>query len=106
MLQKIGILYHPMKESAVKLAKELEKSLTAKGCSVWIESSWEGESSKTKLNGTDLVLSIGGDGNILRAAQAVLGQFRANGIAAGMSINAGKCCQVILLFSLKIFISR
>jgi NAD+ kinase len=72
MLQKIGILYHPMKESAVKLAKELEKSLTAKGCSIWIGSSWDGEASKAKLNGADLVLSIGGDGNILRAAQAVI----------------------------------
>jgi NAD+ kinase len=72
MLQKIGILYHPMKESAVKLAKELEKSLTAKGCSIWIGSSWDREASKAKLSGADLVLSIGGDGNILRAAQAVI----------------------------------
>jgi NAD+ kinase len=72
MLKKIGILYHPMKESAVKLASDLEKSLTAKGCSVWIGSSWEGEAAKTRINGTELILSIGGDGNILRAAQAVI----------------------------------
>ena len=72
MLKKIGILYHPMNESAGKLAKELEKSLTKKGFSIWLCSSWEGESARSKTDGTELILSIGGDGTILRAAQAVI----------------------------------
>jgi len=72
MLKKIGILYHPMNESAGKLAKKLEKTLTKKGLSVWLCSSWDGESAKSKTDGTELILSIGGDGTILRAAQAVI----------------------------------
>ena len=72
MLKKIGILYHPMNESAEKLAKKLEKTLTKKGVSIWLCSSWEGESARTKTDGTELILSIGGDGTILRAAQAVI----------------------------------
>jgi len=72
MLKNIGILYHPMNESAGNLAKKLEKTLTKKGLSVWLCSSWDGESAKTKTDGTELILSIGGDGTILRAAQAVI----------------------------------
>ena len=72
MLKKIGLLYHPMNKSAGKLAKELEKSLTKKGFSIWLCSSWDGESARSKTDGTELILSIGGDGTILRAAQAVI----------------------------------
>ena len=72
MLKKIGILYHPMNESAERLANKLKKSLTQKGLSVWLCSSWEGESARSKTDGTELILSIGGDGTILRAAQAVI----------------------------------
>ena len=72
MLKKVGILYHPMNESAGKLAKKLEQTLTQKGFTIWLCSSWDGESARTMLNGTELVLSIGGDGTILRAAQAVI----------------------------------
>ncbi len=84
MLKKIGILYHPMNESAGKLAKELEKSLTKKGCSVWLCSSWEEESARVKTDGTELILSIGGDGTILRAAQVVIpGKTPITGINLG-----------------------
>jgi len=72
MLKKVGILYHPMKETAEELAKELEKSLTKKGINAWRCSSWEEESARTKADGTELILSIGGDGTILRAAQVVI----------------------------------
>ena len=84
MLKKIGILYHPMNESAGKLAKKLRKTLTAKGISVWLCSSWDGESARTKTDGTELILSIGGDGTILRAAQAVIpGKTPITGINLG-----------------------
>ena len=35
-------------------------------------SAWEGEEAKSQVNSTDLMLSIGGDGTVLRAAQAVV----------------------------------
>ncbi len=71
-MKRIGILYHPMKEDAYPLAQKLEKFLTAKGVSVWVGSAWELEAARAEVNGTDLVLSIGGDGTILRAAQMVI----------------------------------
>ncbi len=69
-MRKVGILYHPLKESSFTLAKELERFLTARDVSVWLCSAWEEE--KARVNGTDLVITIGGDGTILRAAQIVL----------------------------------
>ncbi len=72
MMKRVGILYHPMKEAAYPLAKQLEGFLAAKSLSVWLCSAWEGETAKAQAKGSDLILSIGGDGTILRAAQAVI----------------------------------
>jgi NAD+ kinase len=68
-IKKVGILYHPLVEAALPRAKELEDFLTARGVSVWLCSAWEGEQAKAQMNGTGLILTIGGDGTILRAAQ-------------------------------------
>ena len=70
-MNRVGILYHPIIETAHTLAKELEEFLSASGISVWLCSAWEGEKARAQVNDTDLVLSIGGDGTILRAAQVV-----------------------------------
>jgi NAD+ kinase len=71
-VKKVGILYHPMIEAAHSLAEKLEKFLDSNGVSVWLCSAWEGERARAQVAGSDLVLSIGGDGTILRAAQAVV----------------------------------
>ena len=71
-MKRVGILYHPMIEAAYSLAEKLEKFLDSNGVSVWLCSAWEGERAKAQVTGTDLILSIGGDGTILRAAQAVV----------------------------------
>jgi len=83
-MKRVGILYHPMKEAAYALAKKLEEFLGSKGLSVWLCSAWEGETAKAQVNGTDLILSVGGDGTILRAAQAVVpGPIPITGINLG-----------------------
>ncbi len=71
-MKKIGLLYHPMKEAAHELSGELEKFLAGEGLSVWVCSAWEEKTARTHLKGTDLILSIGGDGTILRAAQCAI----------------------------------
>lgn len=71
-MKRVGILYHPMIEAASRLAEELEKFLGTRGVSVWLCSAWEGEKAREQVDNTDLILSIGGDGTILRAAQAVV----------------------------------
>jgi NAD+ kinase len=71
-LKKIGILYHPKVEATQVKARELEGFLNSKGISTWVCSAWEREKAGTRLNGTDLLLTVGGDGTILRAVQVVI----------------------------------
>ncbi len=83
-MKRIGILYHPMIKAARTLAEELKDFLAARGVSVWLCSAWEGEKAKSQVDDTDLILTIGGDGTILRAAQvAVPGQTPITGVNLG-----------------------
>lgn len=61
-----------MIKAAASLAEELKGFLSSQGVSVWVCSAWEGEKAREQVDGTDLVITIGGDGTILRAAQAVV----------------------------------
>jgi len=71
-VKRVGILYHPMVEAAYTLAKKLENFLDSSGVSVWLCSAWEGEKARAQAVDTDLILTTGGDGTILRAAQVAL----------------------------------
>ncbi len=70
--KRVGLLYHPKIEAARRLADELEELLKSRRVSVWLCSAWEEEDARAQVPGTDLVLSIGGDGTILRTARAVI----------------------------------
>lgn len=70
-MKRIGIIYHPTKVAAAKLAVELEELVQARGLSVWLCPASETDTAREQAEGTDLIVSIGGDGTILRAAQAV-----------------------------------
>ncbi len=71
-MNKVGVLYHPMIEAAFIKAKQLQDFLVVNGISVWLCSAWESEKIKAQLGDTELILSVGGDGTILRSAQAVV----------------------------------
>ena len=71
-MEKVGILYHPKVEATLNKAKELEEFIGSKGIPVWLCSAWERQQACDLLNGTDLVLTGGGDGTILRAVLAVM----------------------------------
>lgn len=49
----------------------LEKVISQNGSSCWTCSAWEAEKAQDLLTDTELVLSVGGDGTILRAARAI-----------------------------------
>jgi len=70
-VKRIGILYHPLREKAQNLAEKLEELLSSQGITSWRCSAWEEEEAKTKVAGTELILSIGGDGTILRTVRIV-----------------------------------
>ncbi len=71
-MNRIGILFHPLKDEAINLAKEVEAFLKSRRLSVWVLSAWDWEKAAPEIEHTDLILTIGGDGTILRAAQAAM----------------------------------
>jgi NAD+ kinase len=68
-MKRIGILYHPQLEKARDLTNELEGLLSTQGVSTWQCSAWDEDEARPQVNGSDLILSIGGDGTILHAAR-------------------------------------
>ena len=58
-----------MNQAAGALAEEMEIFLRSRTASVWRCSAWEEEQARAEAEGTDLLLTIGGDGTILRAVQ-------------------------------------
>ncbi len=69
----IGILYHPRIPESPKVAEEIQTFLKEKEISSWISSAWDEPEIKTKLGGTSLLITLGGDGTILRAARVSAG---------------------------------
>ncbi len=70
-MKKIGVLYHPKVEATRHKARDVQAFLRSRGVTVWVHSAWEPGRIGELLDGTDLVVTVGGDGTILRAAQVV-----------------------------------
>jgi NAD+ kinase len=83
-VKKIGILYHPKVAATRRKARALAKFLEPQGFTVWECSAWDKEKACGRIKGTDLLLTVGGDGTILRAVQAVIpGRIPVIGINLG-----------------------
>lgn len=72
MFKKIGLLYHPLNKPAYKLSGELQAYLEGKSVETWACSAWEWKEAVGLCEDTDLILCVGGDGTILRAAQVAV----------------------------------
>ncbi len=66
-MKRVGIIYRPHLPRAQELACELERKLNACGVSSWQCSAKEEAEAVSRAVGSDLIVSIGGDGTILRA---------------------------------------
>ncbi len=69
MYKHIGILYHPKVERTHKFAEELKAFLPSLDASAWVWSAWDEDGARERMKQADLVLSVGGDGTVLRAAR-------------------------------------
>ncbi|MBM3155772.1 MAG: NAD(+)/NADH kinase [Chloroflexi bacterium] len=67
--KKVGILFQPKISAAMKLAQKLEKVVADTGAAVWLCSAWDEEKACQQLNETRLIVCLGGDGTIIRAAR-------------------------------------
>ena len=69
MNRKVGILFQPKIQAAQDLAQQLAKVVGDLDAAVWICSSWEEDRAKEQADETELIICLGGDGTILRAAR-------------------------------------
>lgn len=84
-MNKIGVLYHPKVLAAHNKAIEIIDYLKTKGITHWLCSAWEKEKAHQQMDGTDMLVTVGGDGTILRAAQVII-----PGTVPILSVNLGR----------------
>jgi NAD+ kinase len=65
----IGILHHPKVAESQPLAVEIESWLTRQNITTWQASSYDEARLTKKVKGSDLLVVLGGDGSLLRAAR-------------------------------------
>jgi NAD+ kinase len=71
-MNKFGVIYHPLNEGALSVASKIEAFLTSRGLSTWLCSAWDGDCLRQNFPQMDCAITVGGDGTILRTAQAIV----------------------------------
>ncbi len=73
-MNKIGCCYHPKlpEELGRRVAEELLAVARRQVAETWLASAWDEQATREHVPGTDLLLCVGGDGTVLRAARAVV----------------------------------
>jgi NAD+ kinase len=70
IFKQIGVLHHPKKPDSIALAQKIETFLRELGITeIWQESAWEAGAVARHLPHVDLLITLGGDGTLLRAAR-------------------------------------
>lgn len=71
-MKKVGVCYHPKFETGRVLAEELRARIEPQVKATWVSSAWDEGLMRAQMPGTDLLLCVGGDGTMLRAARSVV----------------------------------
>lgn len=68
-LHRIGVLHHPKIAHSYQLADDIAVALQQLGVQVWIGSSRDEDGIRAQIARLDLLVTLGGDGSMLRAAR-------------------------------------
>jgi NAD+ kinase len=71
-MQRIGVLFNPLSERSRRLSNEVVSWLQGQGLYVWHGTSEEGRDQQEALQHMDLLVALGGDGTVLRAARLAI----------------------------------
>ncbi|MEP7285634.1 MAG: NAD(+)/NADH kinase [Chloroflexota bacterium] len=67
--KRVGILGHPFRPETGAICDQVAQSLQARGIDTWQRSQWDATTISPLIAESDLVIAIGGDGAMLRAAR-------------------------------------
>lgn len=71
-MNKAGIFVHSRWAAAGRLAERVREMLRDRGCEVWQTSDWDDAAVAENIPGTDVLICMGGDGTVLRAARVMV----------------------------------
>lgn len=71
-MQRIGVLFNPLSDESVEISKQLAQWLHQRGKEVWRGGSREGREHLEDVGCLDLLVALGGDGTVLRAARLAI----------------------------------
>lgn len=69
MTTRIGILAHPLRPNTFPVALRILDTLKAHGVNTWIQTTWHEDEVLDSVRQSKMVIAIGGDGAMLRAAR-------------------------------------
>ncbi|MEP6988083.1 MAG: NAD(+)/NADH kinase, partial [Chloroflexota bacterium] len=67
--ERVGVLAHPLRPQTFPVAAQIAEYLEIQNIDHWIYTRWEESDVATRIHECDLVVAIGGDGAMLRAAR-------------------------------------
>lgn len=68
-MKRIGLLHHPKLPQTQPLAEVMAREAERCGLDAWLGSTWDEEPVLAEMGRLDLLITLGGDGSILRAAR-------------------------------------
>jgi NAD+ kinase len=71
-MRRIGVLYNPLSAPSAQLSLEVAEWLRARGLEVWRGLSHQGREVPELLEGLEMIVALGGDGTVLRAARLAI----------------------------------
>ena len=69
-MKRIGLLHHPKLPATQPTAERMARAAEAHGLTTWIGSTWDQAAVAAQVADLDLLVTLGGDGSILRAARS------------------------------------
>lgn len=67
--KRVGLLYHPKLAESRVMAAEIFEAIESRGASGWVSSVWDEAAIRKPVASSNLLIVLGGDGSMLRAAR-------------------------------------
>ncbi len=72
-MKRVGVIHHPKLPATQPMAEKMARQLEEVGVAAWTGSTWDVEAVMAEIASLDILVTLGGDGSILRAARMACG---------------------------------